>query len=142
MKAGSNKAHYPLAGLSRKLGMLTVCRNTDGLFPRAEQPEPSPIYLHVDFFTIKCSLEAAHILANMIMIQQWWPSPIQALVLSPIQISLHLKSQRSHFLADPSVPLCSAPLRHDWRVDDCLQQADRDSDKHDHMDWVLVIGCL
>ncbi|QSS58910.1 hypothetical protein I7I51_08340 [Histoplasma capsulatum] len=150
MKGGEGRTQQsalPLAGLSRKLGMLTVCRNTDGLFPCAEQPEPSPIYLQVDFFTIKCSSEAAHILAKMIMIQQWWPSPFRALVLSPIQISLHLKSQRSHFLADPSVHLCSA--HYDMpgeamlpaevkRVDHCLQQADRDSDKHDHMDWVLA----
>ncbi|KAL2364701.1 hypothetical protein RJZ56_002365 [Blastomyces dermatitidis] len=152
MKAEPNKAHYALAKLARKLGngMLTVCQNIDRLCPRAGQPETSTVYLHGDYFTIKCSSESC--------------TYSRADDNDPIVPALTLPS--THSISDPDFPLphvpeeslprcpsCSSLLRPGvtWfgetmppaqtkRVHDWLQQIDSDPESNGHIDLVLVIG--
>ncbi|PGH09454.1 hypothetical protein GX51_00559 [Blastomyces parvus] len=152
MKAEPNKAHYALAKLARKWGngMLTVCQNIDGLCPRAGQPETSTVYLHGDYFTIKCSSESC--------------TYSRADDNDPIVPALTLPG--AHSISDPDFPLphvpeeslprcprCSALLRPGvtWfgetmppaqitRVHDWLQQVDGDPESNGQIDLVLVIG--
>ncbi|KLJ13740.1 hypothetical protein EMPG_11343 [Blastomyces silverae] len=155
MKAEPNKAHHALAKLARRLGngMLTVCfnnHNNVGLCPRAGQPETSTVYLHGDYFTIKCSSESC--------------TYSRADDNDPIVPALTLPS--THSISDPDFPLpsvpeeslprcpsCSSLLRPGvtWfgetmppaqvkRIHDWLQQGDSDPESNGQIDLVLVIG--
>ncbi|OAX83571.1 hypothetical protein ACJ72_02063 [Emergomyces africanus] len=152
MQAEPNKGHYAFAELSRKMGndMLTVCQNVDGLCPRAGQPEASTVYLHGDYFTIKCSSETCtYSRADR-------NDPIVPALALP---NTHSISDPNHPLPQvpdellPRCPICFSLLRPGvtWfgeamppaqisRIDDWVQQVDSDTESNKQIDLVLVIG--
>lgn len=56
LNAKPNRAHYALAGLSRrKEGFMTLSQNVDGLSQRAGHPHESLKLLHGSLFNVECS---------------------------------------------------------------------------------------
>ncbi|KAK2804953.1 hypothetical protein FQN51_001046 [Onygenales sp. PD_10] len=152
MRAQPNKGHFTLAELAKRMGdgMLTVCQNIDGLCPRAGQPESSTVYLHGDYFAVKCSAE------NCAYTRKDYNDPIVPALTLP---ATHSVSDPSYSLPQipleslPRCPTCSSLLRPavTWfgeempatqvqRIDNWMHHVEAGSEQESQIDLVLVIG--
>ncbi|KAK2808688.1 hypothetical protein FQN50_004553 [Emmonsiellopsis sp. PD_5] len=142
MRAQPNKGHFALAELAKGMG--------DGLCPRAGQPESSTVYLHGDYFTVKCSTE------NCTYTRKDYNDPIVPALTLP---STHSVSDPSYSLPRipleslPRCPTCSSLLRPavTWfgeempatqvqRIDNWVHHVEGGSEQESRIDLVLVIG--